>query len=120
RGIARIELTLRRGVDAASGGFPALLTTSPASGGQLRIVLVDLSDRRRMEREHDEALALFRQIAESIDELFYVAEPGGAFVYLSPAYARIFGREPAGLDPVGWLDALHPDDRARVREARAA
>ena len=59
----------------------------------------------------------FRQLAENIDDLFYIASPDfSRMLYLSPAYERIWGRaRDADCDnAMIWPDAIHPDDRERV------
>jgi PAS domain S-box-containing protein len=80
----------------------------------------DVTERRRAE----EALRLseqrFRQLAESIREVFWLTDPGRtAILYLSPAYETVWGRarESAMAAPDKWLDAVHPDDRGRLLAA---
>ncbi|MGG7604254.1 ATP-binding response regulator [Massilia sp. BKSP1R2A-1] len=61
----------------------------------------------------------FRQITDNIDDVFWMfSVPEGSLVYVSPAYADIWGRSVDSLrqEPGGWLDAVHPDDRERVQE----
>ncbi|MBQ5948076.1 response regulator [Massilia sp. ST3] len=59
----------------------------------------------------------FRQLTDNIDDVFWMfSVPGRELVYVSPAYAEIWGRsaEELGEQPGGWLDAVHPDDRAEM------
>jgi PAS domain S-box-containing protein len=59
----------------------------------------------------------FRQLAESIHEVFWMRdESGNRMLYVSPAYERIWGRTCESLyaAPQTWIDAIHPDDRGRV------
>ena len=59
----------------------------------------------------------FRQLTDNIDDVFWMfSVPGRELVYVSPAYAAIWGRSDAALraNPGDWLDAVHPDDRAHV------
>ncbi|MBL8251195.1 MAG: PAS domain-containing protein, partial [Candidatus Competibacter sp.] len=70
-----------------------------------------------------ESEARFRQLAEHIHEVFWVhgieeERP----LYISPAYEDIWGRPIHGLHerPLDWLEAIHPDDRARVQAAHVA
>jgi len=63
--------------------------------------------------------ARFRQIAENINEVFWVwtATPGRAqLLYVSPAYETIWGRSCESLysSPQSWKKALHPNDKERV------
>jgi PAS domain S-box-containing protein len=64
--------------------------------------------------------ARFRELAETIDEVFYITAPGATkIIYVSPAYEKIWGRTSASLyqNPNSWIDAIHPDDRARILSA---
>mgnify|MGYP002622787790 CR=1 FL=1 len=82
---------------------------------------------QQREAERDAAAArlrekdvLLRELAENIDEVFWVTEPKPKpFVYVSPAYERIWGRPVEELyeSPAVWTEAIHPEDRARVVEA---
>ncbi|MBC8131555.1 MAG: PAS domain-containing protein [Deltaproteobacteria bacterium] len=79
-------------------------------------------EARRLRVEHalSESEERFRQLAESIQEVFWLNEPaGGGVLYVSPAYEMIWGRSCASLyeSPTDWLDAIHADDRERVRAA---
>jgi diguanylate cyclase (GGDEF)-like protein/PAS domain S-box-containing protein len=83
-------------------------------------------ERRRLRagKEHAEAAARssesrFRQLAESIDDVFFLFERSSRqFLYVSPAYERVFDLDRAALyaDARAWRLAIHPDDRERVRE----
>ncbi|HYY57408.1 MAG TPA: PAS domain S-box protein, partial [Pyrinomonadaceae bacterium] len=62
----------------------------------------------------------FRQLAENIDEIFWLADPvTSEIIYVSPAYERILGRTRASLyeNPNSFVEAIHTDDRARVAAA---
>jgi two-component system sporulation sensor kinase A len=59
----------------------------------------------------------FRQLAENIDEVFWMFEPDGQrLLYVSPACDVIWGRPRQQLyeRPKSFLDSVHPDDRFRV------
>ncbi len=64
----------------------------------------------------------FRQMAEAIDEVFWLADPVTLDVlYVNPAFERVWGVAPAALyeRPGLWLATVHPSDRAAV-EAQVA
>ncbi|MBC8133561.1 MAG: PAS domain-containing protein [Deltaproteobacteria bacterium] len=64
----------------------------------------------------------FRELAETIQEVFWVMEPtGGRILYISPAYEQIWGRSCQSLyeQPGRWMDTIHADDRDRIRHATA-
>ncbi len=81
----------------------------------------------RLRRERKEAeVALresetrFRELAENIQEVFWVADPEKTQkLYLSPAFEKIWGRscQSAYESPHLWLEAVRPEDRERVQRA---
>jgi PAS domain S-box-containing protein len=64
--------------------------------------------------------AIFRQFAENIDAVFWMADPENTeSIYVSPSYDHIWGipREDLKVNARGFLDAILPEDRARVIES---
>ena len=62
----------------------------------------------------------FRQIAENVREVFWMTNSEkNEMIYISPGYERIWGRTCASLyaRPMEWVEAIHPEDRARVLNA---
>jgi len=62
-----------------------------------------------------EADRRFQQIGDSINEMFFLTNPGNTrMFYVSPAYATIWQRSCQSLydSPRSWLDAVHPEDQA--------
>lgn len=84
-------------------------------------------DQGHLRRERRLALAAlaeseerFRELAENINEVFWLTDVAkNRMLYVSPAYAVIWGRPCQTLidSPWAWLEAIHPEDRARVEEA---
>jgi len=87
----------------------------------------ELDERRHTERVLRESESVFRQLAESVREVFYLCEwPTGGLIFVSPAFARVWGR------PVGdafsfkvghpatfrrqWIDEIDARDRERIRQ----
>jgi PAS domain S-box-containing protein len=73
--------------------------------------------RRDAEQALRESEERFRQLAENIQEVFWMKDPArNELIYVSPGYERIWGRTCASIfaTPHDWPDAIHPDDRARV------
>jgi two-component system cell cycle sensor histidine kinase/response regulator CckA len=61
---------------------------------------------------------LFRQFAENVQVVFWMTDPmKNDLIYVSPAYETIWGRTMESLyrEPLSFLEAIHPDDRERVR-----
>jgi PAS domain S-box-containing protein len=91
-----------------------------AAGPAIQIILRDITERKRAEAASRENEERFRQIAESIDEVFWITPPDkNRMIYVSPAYEQIWGRPCAELyvNPRNWIAAVHPDDRDRVIHA---
>ena len=75
---------------------------------------VEVGERERAVEELSESELRFRQLAENIDEAFFLVDPrSGQFLYISPAFQAIYGRSCASIHaaPRSWLDLVHPDDR---------
>ena len=62
----------------------------------------------------------FRQMAENIREVLWMVDPTRTKVlYVSPSYESVWGRPAEAVfgHGLGWLEAVHPEDRSRVRAA---
>ena len=77
----------------------------------------DVTERKARREALAESVARFREIADTITQVFWVHEPDGTLRYVSPAFEEIWGRscEALNANPRLWFDAVHPDDRERLR-----
>jgi len=85
-------------------------------------VIQDVTALRESESSCRASEQRFRQVTESIDEVFWLRSLAeGDFNYVSPAYERLFGRPCQSLyaDPSSWLARVHPEDQLAVRQALA-
>ncbi len=86
-----------------------------------RVLLSVLEDEQRSGQNLRESETRFRQMAENINEVFWMLDPEGErLLYLSPAFERIWGRSAATLrgGPEQWLDTVVPEDREKAAAAR--
>jgi PAS domain S-box-containing protein len=80
----------------------------------------EVTEQKRAEAALRESEQRFRQVTETIDEVFWLTDLAlTEMIYISPAYEKVWGRTCASLyqTPHSWLDAIHPEDRDRVRAA---
>jgi len=83
-------------------------------------ILRDVSERRAVMARLRESEARFRALADSAPALIWMADADQKCTYVNRAWTAFTGHPPAQDLGDGWLDSVHPDDRARCREANAA
>jgi PAS domain S-box-containing protein len=115
----RIELPAVR---RDGGEFPAELSISAiAAEGQALFTsyLRDITDRKEATQRLKDSEERFRTLAETLPQLVWTCDPGGACDYLSRqwgAYTGVSARDQLGS---AWLGVVHPDDRPALTEAWA-
>lgn len=83
---------------------------------EVQVVARDICDRKQAEESLRKSEEQFRQMAETVEELFWLTSPRGELHYLSPAFERIWRRSCAEIfqDPALCLTATHPEDVPRL------
>jgi PAS domain S-box-containing protein len=93
--------------------------TQPAG---LLSVVRDITERKQAQLALKESEERFRQLADHIHGVFWMSNVDKSQIYyVSRAYEEIWGQPCSRLyeSPAAWFDAIHPDDRERVRETSA-
>ena len=94
-----------------------------ADGGAVRGILGvghDVTERRRAEGELARSELRLRTLVEATNQLIWTTAPGGALDGATDSWCAFTGQTAEQAEGKGWLDAVHPDDRARVRERWSA
>jgi len=97
-----------------------LLLTAGILLSLLGFVLRDSVRRHRTESALEQSELRFRQMAETVNEVFWLSTPdANTILYVSPAFETIWGHSCEALyrDPNLWSAAIHPQDVALVRKS---
>lgn len=86
------------------------------TGQPLRMlgVHLDIDEQKKAEEAVRASETRFRQIAENIKEVFWLATPDHEILYVSPAYEQVWGRSPDDVTAESFLATVYPEDRDRL------
>ncbi|HET9454430.1 MAG TPA: PAS domain-containing sensor histidine kinase [Gemmatimonadaceae bacterium] len=96
------------------GGSPRDAGRDAPERGEILVAL-----QANLERGYLESEERFRQIVEGLHDVVWLTDAeGGRVLFVNAAYEAIWGeaRETLYADPLAFLERVHPDDRAMVRE----
>ncbi|MDF2571666.1 MAG: proteinPAS proteinPAS protein [Sporomusa sp.] len=80
------------------------------------VVLIDVTEKKKIEAKLWESEEKFRQVAKNIDEVLMIRDYE-KFLYVSPAYERLTGHSMQSCldNPLLLSEIVHPDDRDKAR-----
>jgi PAS domain S-box-containing protein len=78
--------------------------------------IVDITERQRGEAAMRASEERYRALAEAIAAVIWTTGPDGRATEM-PQWRALTGQTSEEVRGLGWLDAVHPDDRERTREA---
>jgi len=82
--------------------------------------VADITARKELDKSLSGSERHFRQLAENINEVFWVSELDPRnILYVSPAYEKVWGRTAQSLyeDASSFIDTIHSEDRQRIVES---
>jgi PAS domain S-box-containing protein len=97
------------------------LTVSPVIDSQGRIIGAskiarDITARKRAAEALRESEERFRHMADNAPVMIWVSDKSGSSVYLNKLWYDITGQTQLEGSGLGWLNALHPEDYALIRD----
>ncbi len=97
-------------------GAPVLDSSGAIMGAVA--IFRDITEHRRAEETLRRSEERFREIAENINEVFWVHAPAEK-IYISPCFEKVWGRSRESFcrEPSSLWETLHPEDKDRVRKA---
>jgi len=89
--------------------------------GRCVLFVLDVTENKETEARLAESEERFRAMVEGFAQAVWETDAHGRVLAGSPSWTAYTGQREAQSLGVGWIDAVHPDDRAHVlREWRAA
>ncbi len=83
---------------------------APTEGAGM--VVTDVTTRNRVERRLRDSEARFRTLVEAGASIIWTATPAGTLEPPQPGWSAFTGQPVQALQGEGWLEAVHPEDRA--------
>jgi len=111
-----------RGRDGAYRSF--LSRAVPIRDAEGRIVRwfgtnTDVEEQRLAEQRLKQSEERFRSLIQASAQIVWTTTPNGELVPPQPSWSLFTGQTDEQLRDWGWLDAVHPDDRAHTSQAWA-
>jgi PAS domain S-box-containing protein len=101
-----------RGLEGGADNY----LVAPIEADELVANVKALLRLRRTQTELRESEERFRELAENIDDVFWVISNTYQILYISPGYEKMWQRSTQDLlkAPDDWLNAVHEEDRAYI------
>lgn len=101
---------------AVNPGHLIELRMFPVRDG-LAVIMRDVTEERAREKALEDSERRFRLLTNLVPAFVWFGRPDGGLEFLNGRWFEYTGQTVDEAVPDGWVDALHPDDRARTQEA---
>ncbi len=125
--VAEMPVSFDRGRGAPERGWFAFSITPVREQGAVAgsmCVAIELTEQLRARQTVEDAAAAlarserrFRSLVEAASQMVWTTTAAGEVVEDSPSWRRFTGQTYDEWKGTGWLNAVHPDDRARAEQA---
>jgi PAS domain S-box-containing protein len=85
--------------------------TASEPADSVLVTLTDITLQKLAEQARRDSEALFHEMADTAPAMLWISDASGAWTFLSRQWYEITGQEAESALGLGWLNALHPDDR---------
>ena len=99
----------------AARGRPVLAADGTLQG--IAGITLDITEPRGVERALRESEARFRNMADNAPVMLWVTDETGACLWLNRQWHEFTGHQQGEGLGLGWLNAVHPEDRERAEKA---
>lgn len=86
--------------------------------GQTKVVMGvarDITERKRIESDLKDSEARFRNLTTHSPVGIFMTDINGQVQYINSRLSELSGQTPLEASGLGWLNAIHPDDKERVK-----
>jgi two-component system sensor histidine kinase UhpB len=84
--------------------------TQRLRNGDLQSFLLDVSDRKRLQKAHSESEQRYAELVEQALEGITVRRPSGDYVFVNDTFCKMLGYSREDLSHMSIRDVVHPDD----------
>jgi PAS domain S-box-containing protein len=105
------------GLKKDGGEVPVEIGLNPVpteEGLSVLASVVDITERKRAEKEVQESEEKFRAIAETMPDILFTHRPDGWCDYANQRFYAYTGMAPGSANGFGWITALHPEEVERT------
>ncbi|HYC94041.1 MAG TPA: PAS domain S-box protein [Thermoanaerobaculia bacterium] len=79
--------------------------------------VIDITERKRAEETVRRSEARIREFADTAPAMLWTTDPDGFCTYISRGWLEFTGQRRSQALGLGWVEAVHPDDRQAAAEA---